>query len=221
VHNLAEFCTSQLINFVPSPGTVASDSVYGMHADQQAPLSDQEIAGIVLAVQSTFTKLRNLYQQVQPVFASFGFAAPAPGSIAHDLSDRIEAAITRHCASFERGDAGGGLRRNNAAWHVKVSRDTALTVGHGHIAQGDSYIVVNYKPTGQVTRVWVLWNTRDHFFTSRRANSSARALVRSLAAPHVQLLHVPDTTSASRIATKGRPAKAQIARLRRPHAHAV
>jgi hypothetical protein len=57
-----------------------------------AALTDDERAGIVLAVQSAFTKLKNLYGDIAPIFQAYGFTAPSPGVIARDLSEKIEAA---------------------------------------------------------------------------------------------------------------------------------
>jgi hypothetical protein len=83
-------------------------------------LSDEERSGIVLAVQSAFVKLRNLYRQIVPVFQSFGFTAPSPGVIARDLSEKIEAAIVQHCPSFSKGVEHCDLRRANQNWEVKI-----------------------------------------------------------------------------------------------------
>jgi hypothetical protein len=51
----------------------------------QPALSDEERAGIILAVQSAFTKLKNLYRDIVPIFESYGFSAPSPGVIARSV----------------------------------------------------------------------------------------------------------------------------------------
>jgi hypothetical protein len=64
------------------------------------PLTADERDGIVLAVNSAFRKLKNLYGKIVPVFESHGFAPPSAGVIARDLSEKIEKSIIQHCESF-------------------------------------------------------------------------------------------------------------------------
>jgi hypothetical protein len=55
----------------------------------QPVLTDEERTGIILAVQSAFTKLKNLYRGIVPIFQSYGFTPSSPGVIARDLSKKI------------------------------------------------------------------------------------------------------------------------------------
>lgn len=159
-----------------------------MPRNQQQPLTAEEQAGIVLAVQSAFSKLRNLYHKIQPIFESFGFASPSPGVIARDLSEKIEASIVQHCPSFSKGQSHGDLQRGGFDWEVKVCKDSGLAINQSKMIAGENYIVVNYKANTQVVKVWVLWNAQDHFFSSRRANSNARALISNVSSTHIQVL---------------------------------
>jgi hypothetical protein len=70
---------------------------------QRTPLTDDEREGIVLAVNSAFRKLKNLYARIVPIFEDFGFTSPSAGVIARDLSEKIEKAIIQHCESFSKG----------------------------------------------------------------------------------------------------------------------
>jgi hypothetical protein len=67
------------------------------------PLTDDEREGIVLAVNSAFRKLKNLYAKIVPIFEDYGFTPPSAGVIARDLSEKIEKAIIQHCESFSKG----------------------------------------------------------------------------------------------------------------------
>ncbi len=153
------------------------------------PLTDEEKAGIVLAVQATFTTLRDLYEQVQPIFESHGFPAPSIGVVARELPEKVERAIAQHCASFTKNQPHAGLQRDGADWKVKVCKDAGLTLPPSRIVSGEHYIVVNYRANTQVVKVWVLWNAQDHFFSARpRGSSGARALIETLALPSIQVL---------------------------------
>jgi len=44
---------------------------------RQAALTEEEPTGITLAVQSAFTKLKNLYRETEPIFRSYGFTDPS------------------------------------------------------------------------------------------------------------------------------------------------
>jgi len=74
----------------------------------RTPLTSDERDGIVLAVNSAFRKLKNLYDKILPIFDAYGFRPPSAGVVARDLSEKIEAEIVRHCATFERGVAAEG-----------------------------------------------------------------------------------------------------------------
>jgi len=44
---------------------------------EQAPLTPDEREGIVLAVNSAFRKLKNLYAKIVPIFEDYGFTPPS------------------------------------------------------------------------------------------------------------------------------------------------
>jgi hypothetical protein len=50
----------------------------------RTPLTADERDGIILAVNSAFRKLKNLYSKIVPVFESYGFTPPSAGVIARD-----------------------------------------------------------------------------------------------------------------------------------------
>lgn len=86
------------------------------------PLSSDERDGIILAVNSAFRKLKNLYSKVVPIFEDFGFKPPSAGVIARDLSEKIEKAIIQHCESFSKGTGHCDLCRFDQDWEVKIVR---------------------------------------------------------------------------------------------------
>lgn len=148
----------------------------------------------MLAVQSAFTKLRNLYAKVRPEFEAYGFTPPSPGVIARDLSEKIESSIVQHCPSFAKGQKHCDLQRDGFDWEVKVCKDSGLTINQSKVINGENYIVANYRANTQVVRVWVLWQARDEFFSARRPNSNARALVGKVAEPSIEFLYVAKPT---------------------------
>jgi hypothetical protein len=152
-------------------------------------LSEDERDGIVLAVNSAFRKLKNLYAKILPIFDSYGFRAPSPGVVARDLSEKIEAEIVRHCSTFERGNGHCDLARFGHEWEVKICKDSGLTINQSKVIRGENYIVVNYKANSQVNRIWVLWEAQDGFFSPRLRNSNARSLNREAAARNVEVLY--------------------------------
>ena|SRR5215831_5117242 len=83
-------------------------------------LTEAERAGICVAVQSAFLKLKNLYAKIVPIFDSYGFRPPSPGVIARDLSEKIETSIVQHCDSFTKGAKHTDLCRFGADWEVKI-----------------------------------------------------------------------------------------------------
>ena len=99
-----------------------------MASVSQPQLSLEERDGIVLAVKSAFTKLKNLYQEITPVIQKYGFTVPSAGVIARDLSEKIEASIVQHCASFSKGEGHCDLSRSAQAWEVKICKDSGLTI---------------------------------------------------------------------------------------------
>ncbi len=156
-------------------------------ASSQA-LTDDEREGIRLAVQSAFRKLKNLYAQIVPIFSDYGFTPPSAGVIARDLSEKIEKAIIQHCESFTKGAGHCDLCRFDADWEVKICKDSGLTINQSKVIKGENYIVVNYKATSQVSRIWVLWNAEDRFFSRRRQNSNARGLDLEAAKERIEVL---------------------------------
>lgn len=170
---------------------------------RQTALTDEERTGIILAVQSAFTKLKNLYREILPIFQSYGFTAPSPGVIARDLSEKIEASIIQHCASFSKGVGHCDLSRDGHDWEVKICKDSGLTINQSKQIAGENYIVVNYKADSQVTRIWVLWDAHDSFFSVRKPNTNARALSAATAKANVDVLY---SASPARGSTKTAPA---------------
>jgi hypothetical protein len=169
----------------------------------QSPLTAEECEGIVLAVKSAFTKLRNLYQRIAPIIEGYGFTSPSAGVLARDLSERIEASIVQHCPSFSKGQKHCDLTRAGCEWEVK----------------GENYIVVNYTAAIQVTKIWVLWNASDAHFSPRKANTNARAALAALAQANIQtLFSVAASAQQSALPSKAaKPAKASISPKPKKH----
>jgi hypothetical protein len=151
-------------------------------------LTDDERTGIVLAVNSAFTKLRNLYQRITPIFHEYGFTPPSAGVIARDLSEKIEKSIVQHCPSFSTGTKHVDLGRLGQDWEVKICKDSGLTINQSKQVAGENYIVVNYRANIQVSKVWVLWNAQDAFFSPRKPNTNARSLLAAVAQPNIEVL---------------------------------
>ena len=165
----------------------------------QLPLDAEERNGIVLAVQSAFVKLRNLYRDITPIFEGYGFAPPSAGVIARDLSEKIETSIVQHCSSFTKGKPPFDLCRDGRDWEVKICKDSGLTINQSKAVGNETYIVVNYKATSQVIRVWVLWSAKDELFSDRKSSSNARAMRMSLAESHMEVLYQAPKASADRL----------------------
>lgn len=151
-------------------------------------LVDDERQAIVLAAQSVFTKLRNLYRAIEPTFQSYGFTAPSAGVIARDLSEKIETAIVQHCATFTKGAGFCDLARQGADWEVKICKGSGLTINQSKQIKGENYIVVNYSTETRVTAVWILWNAQDRFFSAKKGNTNARSMLKSEAAQNIETL---------------------------------
>lgn len=156
------------------------------------PLTDDEIEGIILAVESAFRKLKNLYEKITPVFDEYGFKAPSAGVVARDLSEKIETSIIQHCRTFTRGLKFADLSRFNKRWEVKICKDSGLTINQSSVIQGENYIVVNYKDNSRVKKIWVLWEARDDFFSQRRKNSNARAVDLKKSTSRIQVIYQAD-----------------------------
>jgi hypothetical protein len=155
---------------------------------QRTPLTADERDGIVLAVNSAFRKLKNLYTKVVPIFEDYGFTPPSAGVIARDLSEKIEKAIIQHCESFTKGNGHCDLWRFDADWEVKICKDSGLTINQSKVINGENYIVVNYKANSVVRSIWVLWNAEDRFFSPRLKNSNARTINRDAAAENIETI---------------------------------
>lgn len=155
---------------------------------RRGKLSTEEMAGIITAIYSVFLRLRNFHEDIKPLSQKYGLTLQGPGLIARDLSEQIEVAIRQHCLSFAKGRDHCDLARGDENWEVKVCRDSGLTINQSTAVEGKNYIVTNYLSTGQITRIWVLWNAADVFFSPRRANSNARALRLAKARPNIQML---------------------------------
>jgi len=153
------------------------------------PLSVEEIDGIVLAVKSAFLKLKNLYDQITPIFDEYGFRPPSAGVVARDLSEKIEISIIQHCRSFSRGLGHDDLARIGKSWEVKICKKSGLTINQSKIVNGENYIVVNYSDNSLVKKIWVLWDAQDHFFSAKRTNSNARTADFKQAGAHVQIIY--------------------------------
>src|ERR1044071_3483796 len=95
---------------------------------KRSPLTPDEREGIILAVNSAFRKLKNLYSKVVPIFEDFGLRPPAAGAIARDLSEKIEKAISQHGAPLAEGTGHCGLGRFGSKWTVKVCKDSGMTI---------------------------------------------------------------------------------------------
>lgn len=161
---------------------------------QRTPLTADEREGIVLAVNSAFRKLKNLYARIVPVFEDFGFTPPSAGVIARDLSEKIEKAIIQHCESFTKGDGHCDLCRFDQDWEVKICKDSGLTINQSKVINGENYIVVNYKANTIVKSIWILWEAHDRFFSPRLKNSNARSLNRDAAAGNIEVIFASKTS---------------------------
>jgi hypothetical protein len=154
----------------------------------RTPLTTDEREGIVLAVNSAFRKLKNLYSKIQPIFEDFGFTPPSAGVIARDLSEKIEKAIIQHCESFTKGNGHCDLCRFDQDWEVKICKDSGLTINQSKVINCENYIVVNYKAKSIVRSIWILWAAQDKFFSPRLKNSNARSIDRHAAVGHIEVI---------------------------------
>jgi hypothetical protein len=152
------------------------------------PLDEDERQGITLAVNSAFRKLKNLYERIVPVFNDYGFKPPSAGVVARDLSEKIETSIVQHCNSFTRGRRHADLERFERPWEVKICKGSGLTINQSKIVDGENYIVVNYEANTAVTKVWILWDAKDEFFSARRPNTNARTINLTQAGVHVEVI---------------------------------
>jgi hypothetical protein len=80
----------------------------------RTPLTPDEREGILLAVNSAFRKLKNLYDKILPIFDNYGFRPPSAGVVARDLSEKIEAEIVpalRHVRARRRARRSVAIRK--------------------------------------------------------------------------------------------------------------
>ena len=158
---------------------------------KRTPLTADERDGIVLAVNSAFRKLKNLYAKIVPIFEDYGFTPPSAGVIARDLSEKIEKAIIQHCESFTKGSGHCDPRRFDQDREVKICKDSGLTINQSKVIDGENYIVVNYKANSIVKSIWILWEAHDRFFSPRLKNSNARSLNRDASAGNIEVIFEP------------------------------
>jgi hypothetical protein len=161
------------------------------------PLTEAERTAIVLAVQSAFSRLKNLYERIAPIFEEYGFRRPSAAVAARDISEKIEASIVQHCNTFEKGSGYADLNRLGQHWEVKICKGSGLTINQSKVIKGESYIVINYDADSRVTKVWVLWDAEDQFFTPRRQNSNARTIAQDAASPNVEVLFQAERAAAT------------------------
>lgn len=153
------------------------------------PLTGEERDAIVVAAKSAFMKLAVLYQRIVPIFEAQGFIPPSAGVVARDLSEKIETSIQQHTRTFTKGLKHCDLARFNKEWEVKVCKDSGLTINQSKVIAGENYIVVNYKSNTRVTKIWVLWDAQDSFFSPRKSNSNARALNMERALQNIEVIY--------------------------------
>jgi hypothetical protein len=168
----------------------------------RTPLSPDEREGIVLAVNSAFRKLKNPYDKILPIFDNYGFRPPSAGVVARDLSEKIEAEIVRHCATFERGVGHCDLCRFESDWEVKICKDSGLTIDQSKVINGDNYIVMNYRANSLVKSIWILWDAQDRFFSPRLKNSNARTINRRAANENIEMIFEVPKLPATRVERK-------------------
>jgi hypothetical protein len=143
-------------------------------------LTDTERQAIVVAAQSTFLKLANLYEELLPIFNRFGFKPQSAGVVSRDVSEKIEEQIVLHCSTFTKGLGFADLARHGQRWEVKICKGNRLTINQNARINGENYIVVNYTKFSTLRRVWILWEAEDRFFTPRKENLNLRTVILNL-----------------------------------------
>jgi hypothetical protein len=152
------------------------------------PLTATEQRALVVAAESAFLKLANLYEELLPIFARYGFKPQSAGVISRDVSEKIEEQIILHCKTFTRGTGFSDLARHGQRWEVKICKGTGLTNNQNAQIQGENYIVVNYSNYSTLRRVWVLWHAEDRFFTPRKPNLNLRTVLSDVAASNTEII---------------------------------
>jgi hypothetical protein len=152
------------------------------------PLSALEQRAVIVAAESAFLKLANLYAEVLPIFQRYGFKAQSAGVVSRDVSEKIEEQIILHCKTFERGKGFSDLARNGERWEVKICKGNGLTINQSAQIRGENYIVVNYSSYSSLRRVWILWEAADQFFTPRKPHLNLRTVLPDIAKPNIEVL---------------------------------
>jgi hypothetical protein len=155
---------------------------------EQLPLTDDEGDGLVIAVRSTFDRLRNVYLRIAPLFAEAGFKPPSPGALARDISEKIQTEVVSHCPSFSRGPKFVDLARAGFDWEVKIKQKSGFTINGCHVAAGETYLAVNYTADVRVVKIFVLWHAAEEMFSARTTKAQARAFLIRKGGVHVQVL---------------------------------
>src|SRR3954468_8567921 len=156
---------------IPATPGIADTPIGMPTGNRRTPLTDDEREGIVLAVNSAFRKLKNLYAKVVPIFEDFGFTPPSAGVIARDLSEKIEKAIIQHCESFTKGTGHCDLCRFEQDWEVKICKDSGLTINQSKVIAGENYIVVKLQSEFDREIDLDSVEREDRFFSPRLNNS--------------------------------------------------
>ena len=86
------------------------------------PLTAAERSGLVVAAQSAFLKIANLYEEVAPIFQKYGFKPPSAGVISRLVSEKLEEQVVLHCSTFAKGAGFADLARHDHRWEVKSAR---------------------------------------------------------------------------------------------------
>jgi len=89
--------------------------VHASGPSARIPLTVEEKRGVIVAAESAFLKLGNLYDELLPIFARYGFKPQSAGVVSRDVSEKIEEQIILHFKSFTRGDGFADLARHGAA----------------------------------------------------------------------------------------------------------
>ncbi|XDD41699.1 hypothetical protein AB3N58_10295 [Leptospira sp. WS60.C2] len=151
-------------------------------------ISEIEKKGVIIAVESAFMKLKNLYEAITPIYQEYGFKPPSAGVIARDLSEKIESSIIQHCKTFNKGLGHNDLSRGRERWEVKICKNSGLSINQSSIIDNENYIVVNYHKDTEIKSIWILWEAKDSFFSERKRNANIRYLVKDKSRSNIQIL---------------------------------
>jgi hypothetical protein len=151
-------------------------------------LSGARPSGLVVAAQSAFLKIANLYEEVNPIFQKYGFRAPSAGVISRDVSEKLEEQIVLHCSTFTKGAGFDDLARLGQRWEVKICKGRRLTINGSARIDGENYVVVNYSNLSTLRRVWILWAAEDRFFTPRKEHLQLRTVLPEVASANIEVV---------------------------------